>query len=409
MPVPPFVLIAAAAVVAAACRTPAPPLALPPVAVAVRYAATDLAAAHHAPPQRLGIAVLALRQPPGGAAIEAVAARLTSEHGQPFRAASPLPAGSRWLDGDAAAALWRQQHTAGDADAQVRGTAEAVLSPQWETQLDADGLPALRLRWHDGGGGPRLRLSIDHTDRAGRRSTVDVDDPFGSGAAALFVAGPGSSAAGHAIALSPQGAADPASAAQIAASLTAETDTSASLPAPLRAVLTAVGAHPRRAALLGLARPLGAPRALDLLLIADAPALIAITAGLAADPAAAEAAWPFERAVWLALLPLVERGELSLALQAAFARHLGAIADDPAALRALLAAAGDEASFLAAVRRENEFALADRHAAVRCAGHDWLLRHGCAVADYDPLAAAAARSLALRRHAAASDDAEAGR
>lgn len=408
MSIPLPTLLTVLVVGGAGCAPLAPPTPSP-LALAVRYAQTTLAAPDGGAGQHLGIAVLAVPRPPAGAAIEAVAARLTSEHGLPFRAASPLPAGSRWLDSAAVADLLYRQQLGGSTPLPSRAVADAVLSPQWETRIDIQGLPGLRLHWRDAGDGPRLFLVIDHADATQRHSTVAIAEPFAQGPAALFVAAPGSGFAGHAIVLSPGGAAEPASVARIAAARTATAAPSSPLPAPVRAALAAVGAHPRRAALLGLARPLGAPRALDLLLVADEPALIAITGALAADPAIAAAAWSFERAVWLALLPLAERGELSLALQAAFARHLGAVADDTATLRALLTSADDVGAFVAALRRENEYALADRSTASRCAGHDWLLRHGGAIADYDPLAAPAARQQALRRHSAARCAAEADR
>jgi hypothetical protein len=189
-----------------------------------------------------------------------------------------------------------------------------------------------------------------------------------------------------------------ASARAAAAAETAAPDTAPSWQLAQRSI----GEHNRRPALLAVAHELGSPRALDLLLDADERTLIAITDQLAALPAeATTATWPFERELLRALLPQLERDELTAALQAGVRRQLGAVADDAGTLRQLLASSADCQAFAAALRDENLAALADRTPAVRTAAHDWLLQHGGSVNGFEPLAPASQRKQALRAHAVA--------
>ena len=116
----------------------------------------------------------------------------------------------------------------------------------------------------------------------------------------------------------------------------------------------AVGARNRRPALLALVTPLQLARAVDMLVVADERALIAVTPEMTAtDPDSDDVAWQLERALWRALMPRLERHELTPAMQAAAVRHLGALADDPATLSLLLQTCGDDAAYRQALTSEN--------------------------------------------------------
>jgi len=399
-------LLLAAALLAAACVSPPAPLTLPPARIAVAYAPAPAGAAGS--PQRLHIEVLAVRDAVAGASIETTALRLPSEHGMPFRAASPLPPGSRWLAGDAAAAWRSASDRLGPECAQRLATDTALLAPQWQTRVAFAevALPRLCLQWPTAGPTPHVELWLQVEDAHGQRREVHFADPFAEGPAVLFVATRGAPVAGHAIVLTPAGiaGADAIGIAEAAMQREAAAAAADTLPAPWRAALRAVGQHQRRPALLALARTRAATRALDLLLVADEASLIAVTHALAtSDAVTTAAAWPFERAVWHGLLGLADRGDLGPAMQAAFTRHLGALALHSGTLRALLDEANDSAAFAALLREENVHALGDRDPAARCAGHDWLVQNGEGVPGFDPLASPTERRAALRAHAEAGN------
>jgi hypothetical protein len=145
--------------------------------------------------------------------------------------------------------------------------------------------------------------------------------------------------------------------------------------------------------------------------VADEALLIAFTERLAVEltPADAYAPWPFERVLWRALLPRLERDELPDALHAHCLRQLGAMADDTAALRSALDASADGEAFARALREDNVGALADHDAAWRARGLDWLRRQGVQVPGYDPLGGDDERRVALRTFFAAEAAAEGGR
>jgi len=171
--------------------------------------------------------------------------------------------------------------------------------------------------------------------------------------------------------------------------------------------LAAIGGDNRRTALLALAERHRLARCVDLLLCADEPQLIAMTERVAQNaPAdAPDFAWRFERALWRALVPALQRDELPPGLASALLRHLGALGSDPTTLETVLGGSGDADAFLGALRQENLLALEDRDPAVRVHAHDWLAANGAAVPDYEPMAPRAERRRALRKFAAAAANA----
>lgn len=399
---PPCCLLVVAAT-AAACAAPPPPLAEPAVPCRVQYAATGASMPEPGSPQVLHIAVLALRHGVPGPSVDLAAALITGEAEPAFRGASWLPPGTRWLTGAAASSFGAALPDQAAGDVQELGRARAVLATGLRVHWSAatSGLPELQFLCTPHADGAATTLRLRSGPDQGPRQELHLAAPLDLAApAVLFVPSPRQDLAGHAIVLHGGGPAEPTAVAAAFAAATPAPPEAPAWPAPWRAVFAAVGEHNRRPALLAVARPLAVPRCLDTLLVADERALIDITAGLAADlQPTGDLAWPFERAVWRALLTRLERDELPPALQAALRRHLGALGDDAAALRLVTSAATDAATFLAAVREENLAALADREAARRVSGHDWLVAHGETVAGFDPLAPAAARRDALRQHA----------
>ncbi len=268
--------------------------------------------------------------------------------------------------------------------------------PTLRAQQGADGAVWLRVGRGDG----------DEPD-----VDAHVRDPLAVGATALlFVPARTAACAGHAFVLT-VAPADPAAASAARSQANAAPAADDAWPRRWRLAFASVGQHNRRPPLLEIARTLGALRARDLLLVADEPLLIEASERLAREltPADADAPWPFERALWRALLPRLERDELPDALYAACLRHLGAMADDTGALRSALDGSADAAAFVRAVREDNVGALADHDAAWRTRGLDWLRRQGVAVPGYDPLAGDDARRAALRAFVDAEAATEAGR
>lgn len=395
---------------AAACASAPTPLALPPAAPDVRY---ELAAApdEEGSPQALHIEVLALREAVEGPALDLAAATIARDSGAPFRGASALPAGARWLDGSAAA-RWRDaRQLLGPTQLQTLGTTTAALAPGIVTRVELRGAEAAGVAL-DVRPAPadRAIVRIVHRVAGGEFETLRVARPMVVGEPALlFLPVEGGEAAGIAVELRTT-TTPPADLVERAIAGAAPVhEPPPAWPAAWRQAFAAVGQHNRRPALLALVRPLGARRCGDVLLIADERALADVTQGLrAVDPTAADAAWQFEKVMWRALLPRLERDDFGSAMRAAARRHLGVLADDGTALRQALAIAHDEPSFLAAVREENFAGLSDRDPSARVRGHEWLTAHGAAVPGYAPLAPGAERRAALRRHAAGADGESAG-
>lgn len=384
----------------AACRS-TPPLALPATTIQLDHRPTSAATGGEpASALRVTIERFALRPGPTGPAADLAARTIATDRGLPFRGASSLPAGSRWLTG-ADLDAW----LAGRGERQSRGIAEAVVAEDLlcRAQAGAD-LPELELR------APvptAVQVVCIHTAADGTRERLELQPPLTSGAAALLFVpvDPSRGYSGDALLVTVLDPAPPALAAAVRASAEAAAAAGAGQAADTapswRLAQRSIGEHNRRPALLSVAHELGASRALDLLLDADERVLIAITEQLAALPAAAVAAWPFERELLRALLPGIERDELGAPLQAGVRRQLGAVADDAGTLRQLLASSTDCEAFATALRHENLAALADRTPAVRVAAHDWLLQHGGSVRGFEPLAPASQRKQALRAHAVA--------
>ena len=412
----PFVACPLALAWLGACTSSPPPLSLPPRTITVHHLPQgELAALDGGSPQTLHIELVALRAAPAGPAVDLVAATITREDGAPFRGASSLPTGSRWLVGDDFD-RWQQARAQLDAtQLQVLATTEAVLVPELVTRLTVPDttLPEVRLTAGRGDATGSVMAALSPFLADTRRETVELArGPTAGGGALLFVpTAEVGDAAGQALVIRPttsRVASEAVAAAR--ADATPPPAPPSNWPQPWQQALTAVGPHVRRPALLALAYPLPIPRVRDVLLITDDQALIDITAELrGVDPAAADLAWQFERAVWLALLPRLERDELPAAMSAACWRHLGTAADDAGLLRLTLATAQNAEAFAAVVHDENLAALAARDAAQRVRAHDWLLANGGSVDGYAPLDAPEGRRAALRRHAAAREAAEASR
>ena len=113
--------------------------------------------------------------------------------------------------------------------------------------------------------------------------------------------------------------------------------------------------------------------------------------------------WLVEIAMWLALVPRLERDELTAAMQAACTRHLGAIAEDPSTLRLLLKLSSDQQAFVLGLKDENLAALTDRSAAIRVTAVDWLKTRNVQVPGYDPMAQRSERRHAIRQYQAAQE------
>lgn len=384
----------------AACSSAPPPLELPPAAVAVDYVALGSAAVASASPQSLHIEVLGLRATPAGSAVDLAAATIARERGAPFRGASSLPPGSRWLAGDAAAAWLAGREQLGPSELQVLGAGDVVIAPELEARVAVAiaGVPALYLRRLVAGGS----AVVLHSAAGAKAAAEDVHlrDPLADGASALlFVPSAARDLAGHAVLLRP--GPPPAATAVSAAAERARVVPPAPerWPLPWQTVFAAVGEDCRRPALLALARQLFAQRCIDVLLDADEPALIDVTAALVeVDLARDDVAWQFERAMWRALVPRLERDELPRAVHAMFLLHFGALADDGAAIGLLLEVSADGPAMCAAVREANVEALADRDAAMRVRANDWLRYYGTVVPDYAPLAPLEQRRAALRAY-----------
>jgi hypothetical protein len=382
-------------IVLAACRSALPPLDLP---AATPHIAYQRAAARPTEAVPLAVAVewFAVRPGPTGPAVDLAAATIAADRGRPFRGASSLPAGSRWLHGDQLAA-WR----ADASQRQSRGTAEAVVAADLVPTITAGpGLPELELLPATA---DTVQVVVIARAEDGTRERMALAPSLAIGAEGLLFVpvAPSAGYGGEALLVAIRG---PAALAQAAAVRAAAAATHADAPpADWQLAQRAIGEHKRRPALLALARERASARCLDLLLVADEAALITITEQLAlvAEPQLA-APWPFERAVLLALVPRLERDELGPALRAALRRQLGALGNDAGTLRQLLTERADLDAFAHGLRDENLAALADRATAPRVAAHDWLQQHGGSVPDYDPMAPATARRAALRAHAAAA-------
>jgi hypothetical protein len=388
----------------AACAG-APPFAPAPVELVVAYRVAAGAGAGsgeavdnvpEADPKSVRVDVFALQTAPPIGSIEPHLAAVVAESGAPFRAASSLPPATRYASPAPVLAAGRDVRT---GTAVVAGALVTTFTPS------APHLPAIGLERAAAG----VRLSL-RTQGAGARGDERalVQLPLTEAAPGLlFVPAIGVDAgdrrvAGHAIVVTVTGTAEPAAVAAARASAEAAAQRA---PAPgaaaaqWRLAADAIGEQDRRAAMLAVAAQLDLPACTDVLLAADERHLITIGDQLTGlDATAADYAWAFQRAIWNGLVPGLQRDELPPGLRAAIIRRLGAVAAEPSVLQLHLASSQDAATFAAALQEENVYALQDRDPVHRVQAHDWLVAHGHAVAAYDPLAPAADRAAALRRH-----------
>jgi hypothetical protein len=224
----------------------------------------------------------------------------------------------------------------------------------------------------------------------------------------LFAPSPGPGRAGYVVAVTPgprlpEDAERDALAIADAAFAPHGAPFSLTLTRQLEVARSSIGERNRLGALLALATRLDLSRCIDLLLAADEAVLIAITDALPDldKPASGEQVpWQAERAMWMATLSALQRGEASPALLACTRRQLGAAALDHATLQLLLETSDGPDAFAAGLRDENVTALDDPDAGTRLQAHAWLAARGASVPGYDPLADRDARREALRRHAA---------
>lgn len=365
-------------------------------------------------PQRVRVALFAVRSPLSGPSLDAAVVALTAGRGAPFRGASGLPAGTVWLAGDAAAVAAADLARAADR-AHLLATADAFPAPDLSASARPDEvrLPCIDLQV-GADGGIHVRVGAERTADGSPVLAAHLAAPLpAEGPVVLFVPAGNAPVAGHAFVLARMAAdaSTAAAAAQARASAASPAPPQIGWPRRWRIAFQSVGQHNRRPPLLEIARTLGASRCRDALLVADEALLIAFTERLAVEltPADAYAPWPFERVLWRALLPRLERDELPDALHAHCLRQLGAMADDTAALRSALDASADGEAFARALREDNVGALADHDAAWRARGLDWLRRQGVQVPGYDPLGGDDERRIALRAFFAAEAAAEGGR
>lgn len=400
-----------ASVFACACASAPAPLPSTPIALHVAYAQRNAVESRESSPQGVCVSLYALGTALRGPSVDAAAAVIAARQGAPFRGASGLPAGSAWLRDDAArAAIDALEHD----DLRALRLASVVAVPA--TDLLASARPDdLRLPCIDlqvgADGGVYVQIGAVRAIDGSPTITAHLAEPLaGTANAVLFVPSADRADVGHAIVLTPT-TVDADAIARARATAAAPPPSHAGWPRRWRIAFQSIGQHNRRPPLLEIARTLGAGRCRDALLVADEALLIAFSERLATEltPADADAPWPFERALWRALLPRLERDELPDALHAHCLRQLGAMADDTAALRSALDASADGDAFARALRADNVGALADHDAAWRARGRDWLRRQGVEVPGFDPLGDDAARRDALRAFHAVEAAAESGR
>lgn len=365
-----------------------------------------------AAPTRCEVRWFAVSAPPPGVAVARAASAIVRDRGEAFRGRSRLPLGTRWLRGSTVAA-WRDLPAAAPARRELLGRAEVVLASALAATLPGARAPLPDVRLLPSSAGDGLvavtlvtRLGADRGNEALR-----IERAFDVGSsAALFVPVEELGEGGVVMTFDPRGE---ATAAELAAAR-ALADRAPPPPAPpmgpralaWKVARDAIGARNRRPALLALVTPFRRARAVDVLAVADEPALAAVTAPMTAvDAEADDAGWQLERAMWRGLLPRIERRALTPALRAAVTRQLGALQEDPAALALLLATAADDAEFTRRVQAENVLALDDRSASLRTTAFTFLKRRGVAMPGYDPMDERARRHAAVRRLLRAQGDA----
>lgn len=377
---------------ATACTTVAEPK--PPLVVTMRYAerggvmAPGIATIKVSP-RRLSVQLVESALIEHGTPVGTLAEAILADRGRPFRAGSKLLRGLTLAPYGDLVASGRSSATAG------------LLSSQFVTRISApgSGLPDIMVVLK----GSELRLGLrtpdDQVDVGGAQlALLRPLSPDADGVLMLQWREPGSSSA-IAVTLRIGAIASADELACVQAKLAAATKpppaptNPASRPTDL--AREAVGARPRRSALLAIAASHKLNRCLDLLLSVEEPQLIAIAEQLPLEPTTA---WDIERAFCTALLPALQRGELVATVSVCLRRHFGALALDPTALEFALQASCTIEQFDAALLSDNLRALDARHARRRTAAFSWLTAQDHPIADYDPLAPRAERKAAIRRH-----------
>lgn len=391
----------------AACAGAPPPLAEPPIDLTVApvlrpdTATADVATDVAARSRLVRVEVLALRVAPSGPSLDDATLAIVAERGAPFRAVTDLPSGCQWIAGDDAAALPERSSD----DRRSLGVIEAPVVPGVETVV-VPSLPSLpTLRFTLDGGACRLQIEAP-PDADAARDRVLLREPL-TAPHVLFVPGATAPAAGRAFVIVPGGEVEPGlAAATIAAARAAAASASVTVAErEVQIAASSLGEHNRRPALLALARRFALPRCVDAVLAADEPLLAAMTTATC-DPRGdtVEPSWQFERAVFAATLPALQRDELPPAMFACLVRHFGALALDATTLQMRLETAADRATFDRALLEENDRALESRDPVWRVRAHDWLGGHAKVVPGFDPMADVASRRAALRHGRSAATE-----
>jgi hypothetical protein len=401
------------ALLAAGCAATPQPLDTTPVELRVDHRARLSTPVDNdaRPPKDVTVAIFAVRQPPDAQPIEPQLALIAAERGAPFRSASDLPAGTLWSAASSAGlALSGAGEGSEQAGVQQVGSGRVVVASGLCTRIEfsTPRLPALELRQRDA----HIEMQLDLQPMQVPDQRLLLGEPLPESAPGLlFVPLPGGHGTGYAVVITIEGNADAEAATAAAeAAHAAPQRTAASLHgAQWQLATTAIGEWNRRTALLAVAQNLGCRAISELLLASDLSRLTAIAASVqGVDPEGPSYAWSFERAVWSALLPSVQRDDLTPALYACLLRELGAVATNPGGLRLCLERAQSAEEFEAGLREENRLALEDRDPVPRVRAHEWLTNRGEAVTGYDPLAGRDTRNAALRRYEAARAKAGAG-
>ena len=157
----------------------------------------------------------------------------------------------------------------------------------------------------------------------------------------------------------------------------------------------------RRRALLQLAHTHGAELTADLALLAEPPLLAAIatevTPALAAPMESAAFGWLLEKSSIGAVVVQLQSGALPPEILSAAQRHLGVTVGGAGSLLRAVRRCATRSEFATWLRAEHELSLEDARPATRVRAYDWLAARQFEPAGYDPLAAKAARRVALAK------------
>jgi hypothetical protein len=147
------------AAVAGGCSSAPEPLALPPVDLRVDYepapagdAATD--------PLAFTVEVLAIAAPLPGDSVQLQALVIESESGHPFRGATRLSAGTRWLTGPDAAAWQAARPSMKPHELQARCSTDVIVAPGLTAVIVPGALQMPRMRLSTAGDSLSVRLEL---------------------------------------------------------------------------------------------------------------------------------------------------------------------------------------------------------------------------------------------------------